>query len=100
MTMSAKLVNTSNWQHETVEVEINGDETHRTTLAPGEMMGIPIPHDNTKHNGERGAETTIKVCQRVCAEPVPFQMNGVQVVPGVAVKVEPCRNTRNPFDVG
>ena len=98
MTMMAKLVNTSNWEHEDIEVLVEsgyGYKQPTRVLAPGESMDIPVAHDSSKHDGTLGRPTSIHVHQRIKQAPKPFYLNGAQVFP--TVKVEASSGRPNPF---
>ena len=82
MTMSAKIINTSNWEHEDIAVSVEGKPDLGGILKPGEMCDIPVNHlwDGSEHSG---VPSIVRVRQRVEVEPKPFRMNGSQVWPRV-----------------
>ena len=77
MTMSAKLVNTSNWDHEDLSVAV--DEQEPVVLKPGETLDISIGH---------GSPDPVISIKDIHDEDLiePFRINGKgQAIPEVTV---------------
>ena len=67
MTMSARIVNTSNWEHEAITVKsLHGGYV---TLKPGEMAHVSV--DRGPVGGE-GKITTVELWSEIDEEPKPF----------------------------
>ena len=79
MTMSARIVNTSNWEHEDLRVEQEGQEP--IVLKPGEMGHLSVEHGPTGQLGKPSAPLRLR--SDIRTEPKPFERNGLQIWPRV-----------------
>ena len=77
MTRSLMIVNTSNWEHEDYEVELQGwDGAKRKVLLKPSEYHVFTPGDGESIIGVRKVEEE---------KAVPYQLNGRQVLPEVHV---------------